>query len=108
MPARATRGLPLRYFQNVSVPPLSALTVRRTRIVVAEKPNHKRLGKIGAIRRELEGTACPFCGGHAYHLVLRANTPEGNGLFARCSKCQRPLALDTALSIETAHESHAL
>ena len=64
-----------------------------------EKPNHKQLGKIGAIRRELEGTACPFCGGHMYQLVLRANTPpQGDGLFARCSQCQRPLAIDAAFN----------
>ena len=36
---------------------------------------HKQIGKIGAIRRELEGKACPFCGGHTYQLVLRGNMP---------------------------------
>ena len=67
--------------------------------VLAEKPNHKRLGKLGAIRPELEGTACPFCGGHTYRLVLRANTPHhGDGLFARCSQCQGPLTLDEAFN----------
>ncbi|MEO7864104.1 MAG: hypothetical protein ABIU05_27455 [Nitrospirales bacterium] len=78
--------------------------------VVAVKPTHKRLDKIGAIRRELEGTACPFCGGHTYRLVLRANTsPQSGGLFARCSQCQRPLALVTAFNrIEAALESKAL
>ena len=34
---------------------------------------HKQIGKIGAIRRELDGRACPFCGGHKYQLVLRGN-----------------------------------
>lgn len=45
-----------------------------------------------------------------YQLVLRANTPpQIDGLFARCSQCQRPLALDTAFNpIEAARESKAL
>ena len=44
---------------------------------------HKQIGKIGAIRRELDGKACPFCGGHKYQLVLRGNMhPEAGGLFA--------------------------
>jgi hypothetical protein len=60
---------------------------------------HKQIGKIGTIRRELEGKACPFCGGHKYQLVLRANMqPQAGGLFARCSQCQRPRGLDEALS----------
>ena len=34
-----------------------------------ERPMHKQIGKIGAIRRELDGKACPFCEGHKYQLV---------------------------------------
>ncbi len=30
-------------------------------------------GKIDAIRRELDGRACPFCGSDKYHLVLRSD-----------------------------------
>ncbi len=56
---------------------------------------HKQAGKIGTIRRELQGNACPFCGGHKYQLVLRSDVaPEAGGLFARCSQCQRPRGLD--------------
>jgi len=59
---------------------------------------HKQIGKIGTIRRDLDGKACPFCGGHKYQLVLRGNTqPQVGGLFARCSQCQRPRELDKDL-----------
>ena len=55
----------------------------------------KQIGKIGAIRREVRGKPCPFCGGHKYQLVLRATcTSESSGLFARCSQCQRPRSFD--------------
>jgi hypothetical protein len=55
----------------------------------------KQIGKIGAIRREVRGKPCPFCGGHKYQLVLRATcTSENSGLFARCSQCQRPRSFD--------------
>ena len=63
-----------------------------------KKPMHKQIGKIGAIRRELDGKACPFCGGHKYQLVLRGNLPScTEGLFARCSQCQRPRGLEEDL-----------
>jgi hypothetical protein len=59
---------------------------------------HKQTGKIGAIRRELDGKACPICGGHKYQLVLRGNMlQQAGGLFARCSQCQRPRGLDKDL-----------
>jgi hypothetical protein len=55
---------------------------------------HKQIGKIGAIRRELDGKACLFCGSHTYQLVLYGNMqPQADGLFARCSQCQRPREL---------------
>jgi hypothetical protein len=58
----------------------------------------KQIGKIGAIRRELDGKACPFCGGHKYQLVLRGNMPPQAGeLFARCSQCQRICGPDEGL-----------
>ena len=59
---------------------------------------HKQVGKIGAIRRELRGKACPCCGGHTYQLVLRGGTqPQTGGLFARCLQCQRPRGIDDDL-----------
>ena len=59
---------------------------------------NKQIGKIGAIRRELDGKACPSCGGHKYQLVLRGNMrPQAGGLFARCSQCQRPCELNNDL-----------
>lgn len=59
---------------------------------------HNQIGKIGAIRRELDGKACPFCRGHKYQLVLRRNMqPRASSLFVRCSQCQRPRELDEDL-----------
>jgi len=59
---------------------------------------HKQVGRIGAVRRELHGKACPFCGGQKYQLVLRAHTlPATDGLFARCSQCQRTKEVDEDL-----------
>src|SRR6185295_13281218 len=66
--------------------------------LLEDRSMHKQIGKIGAIRRELDGRACPFCGGHKYQLVLRGNMPaRADGLFARCSQCQRPRGLDEDL-----------
>ena len=59
---------------------------------------HKQLGKIGAVRRELRGKACPCCGSHTYQLVLRGDMPaQGAKLFARCMQCQRPRGIDEDL-----------
>ena len=59
---------------------------------------HKQVGRIGSVRRELHGKACPFCGGQKYQLVLRAHTlPSTDGLFARCSQCQRTKEVDEDL-----------
>ncbi len=59
---------------------------------------HKQIGKIGAIRRELDGSACPFCGGHKYQLVLRGNLQhKSDELSARCTQCQRSRGLDEDL-----------
>ncbi len=59
---------------------------------------HKQVGKIGSVRRELCGKACPFCGGQKYQLVLRSVAEAGSsGLFVRCSQCQRPKELDEEL-----------
>ncbi len=45
---------------------------------------HKQLGKIGTIRRTLDGKACPFCEGYKYELVFRGDTPvQAGDLFAR-------------------------
>jgi hypothetical protein len=54
-----------------------------------------QIGKIGVIRRILDGTACPFCQCHKYQLMLRGDAPlQAGGLFARCSQCQRTRGLD--------------
>jgi hypothetical protein len=61
---------------------------------------HKQLGKVGAIRREVRGKACRFCGGRTYQLILRATSVSASdrpGLFARCTHCQRSRALDEDL-----------
>jgi hypothetical protein len=59
---------------------------------------HKQIGRIGSVRRELHGKACPFCGGHKYQLLLRSYTSPGTeGLLARCSQCQRAKELDEEL-----------
>lgn len=56
---------------------------------------HKQVGKVGAIRREVDGKACRFCGAHTYQLILRASyTSNGNGLSARCTHCQQQRELD--------------
>jgi len=63
-----------------------------------ERAMNKQIGKIGAIRRELDGKPCPFCGGHKYQLLLRGSMqPQAGGLFARCSLCQRPRGIDEDL-----------
>lgn len=55
----------------------------------------KQLGKVGAIRREVHGKTCIFCGGHTYQLVLRASDlSEHAGLVVRCTKCHHPRELD--------------
>jgi hypothetical protein len=59
---------------------------------------HKQLGKVGAIRREVHGKACQFCGGRTYQLILRASSPTDRAaLSARCTHCQRARALDEDL-----------
>ena len=35
--------------------------------------------KIDAIRRELDGKACPFCGSDTYHLILRPDVESQPG-----------------------------
>ena len=55
----------------------------------------KHLGKVGAIRRDVQGKPCLFCGGYTYQLVLRTSSPtEEAGIFARCSCCQHPRRFD--------------
>jgi len=57
----------------------------------------KQVRSVETIRKELDGKACPFCGWGKYQLVLRSDArSEGGGLFARCSRCQKPrdLAVD--------------
>ena len=60
------------------------------REVHKENKEHKEIRKIGLNSRELADNACPFCGGHKYHLLLRWDMqPQADGLFARCAQCQR-------------------
>lgn len=55
-------------------------------------------GKIDATRRELDGKACPFCGGDTYHLILRPDVEsQPGGIYARCSQCQRTRGVDEDL-----------
>ncbi len=59
---------------------------------------HKQLGKVGAIRREVQGKPCRFCGGRTYQLILRANsTSTSPSLLARCNHCQRARGFDEAV-----------
>ncbi|MFO0773506.1 MAG: hypothetical protein U0172_02420 [Nitrospiraceae bacterium] len=51
---------------------------------------HKQPGRIGEVRRDLEGKPCSTCGRQRYHLVLRGRIAEGQGsIVARCSHCQQ-------------------
>lgn len=48
-------------------------------------------GRIGTIRKELEGTACPSCDWKKYEIVLRCGVGiQRGGLFAQCSRCHAP------------------
>ncbi len=45
-------------------------------------------GKIGTIRREVEGKACASCGGNKYQIVLRCGNEIQKGcLFTQCRRC---------------------
>jgi predicted RNA-binding Zn-ribbon protein involved in translation (DUF1610 family) len=51
---------------------------------------YKHEGKIGTIRRNVQGRACSSCGSHSYQLILRSvKEPNAGKLVARCSQCQR-------------------
>lgn len=56
----------------------------------------KQLGKIGTVRREIRGKACPFCGGYRYQLLVHSSTPseEESNALARCIQCNRPRQFD--------------
>lgn len=56
----------------------------------------KRLGKIGTVRREIRGKACPLCGGYRYQLLVHSSTApeEASDMLARCVQCNRPRQLD--------------
>ena len=59
---------------------------------------NEHIGKIEAIRRELDGKACPSCGEHKYHLILRPDMQsQPGGIYARCSQCQRTRGVDEDL-----------
>lgn len=49
----------------------------------------------GTIRQRVRGKACPFCGGQAYQLVLRATcVSENPTLLIRCHQCHHARCLD--------------
>ncbi len=55
----------------------------------------KQAGKIGTIRKELNGKACVACGSFKYQLVLQSGIgTQGGGLFARCSGCHQKRDLE--------------
>ncbi len=56
---------------------------------------NEHYGKIDAIRRELDGKACTFCGSDTYHLVLRSDVEsQPSGIYADCSACNRPRGVE--------------
>lgn len=56
----------------------------------------KQPGTTRPIRQDIQGKACPFCGGKTYQLVLRASGPSNNStLFIRCRQCGHPKSLDS-------------
>lgn len=90
--------LPQRYFPK----PLRSSNLSLTPAITAQQREdlamQKQLGKVGAIRREVHGKACQFCGGRTYQLILRAsNTSDHAGLSARCTHCHRARGLDEDL-----------
>ncbi len=45
-------------------------------------------GRIGTIRKELEGKACPSCGWHRYHVILKCGVEiRRETLYVQCSQC---------------------
>lgn len=58
-------------------------------------------GKIDAIRRDLDGKACTFCGSEKYHLVLRSDVEsQPGGIYANCSECNHTRGVDET-SVDT-------
>jgi hypothetical protein len=58
----------------------------------------KQQGKVGAIRRNVRGKACAWCGSRNYQLVLRSlKQPQVGKLFARCTQCHQSREIDEAL-----------
>jgi hypothetical protein len=48
----------------------------------------RQLGKVGAIRRDIEGDACPVCRGQVYQLILQPHALlNRHRLVARCRTC---------------------
>ena len=99
--------LPLRYFQFPHIRLLSRYAIRHIRApfrlshaescdcFIGGLTMHKQLGRVGTVRREIQGKACSFCGGYTYQLVLRASgLEEESRLFARCSQCHHPRSVD--------------
>ncbi len=52
-------------------------------------------GRIGTIRKELDGKVCPSCSWKRYQIVLRCGVEfQKGGLFAQCSRCHAPRDLE--------------
>ena len=47
----------------------------------------RQLGKVGRLRREIVGKACPICGGRTYHLLFRSGAVSLAGISAECAHC---------------------
>jgi len=59
----------------------------------------KQIGKVGTIRRNVDGKACAFCGCHQYQLRLPpAAKPGIVKLHAYCVQCHRQQAIGNNLS----------
>ena len=88
--------LPLRYFQSSTDRPRCAHAMNFSNAPQMRRAlMQKQEGKIGAIRRNVHGKACSYCGSRTYQLVLRSDQPPHAGkLFARCTQCQQPRELD--------------
>jgi hypothetical protein len=69
-----------------------------TEITARGKLMQKQEGKIGAIRRNVHGRACFYCGCRSYQLVFRG-VKEGQvgELFARCKRCRCAREIDEDL-----------
>ena len=57
----------------------------------------KQEGKIGAVRRNVQGTVCSHCGSRSYQLVLRGVEGRPVELLACCRRCRCARAINEDL-----------